>query len=139
MVTAHVRFGGRGGETERPRGRHRAPARPYLASEALDALRRADWQALRRTDPEAAKSFKGLRFILRRRADGLEAKDRSLLEALAKTNERVYHGWLLTDQLRAVYQAPDPEAARDLLDAWIFAAATSGLSPFVGSSLHPVG
>ena len=26
---AHVRFGGRAGETERPRGRHRASVRPY--------------------------------------------------------------------------------------------------------------
>ena len=26
---AHVRFGGRAGETERPKGRHRAPVRPY--------------------------------------------------------------------------------------------------------------
>jgi hypothetical protein len=26
---AHVRFGGRAGETERPKGRHRASVRPY--------------------------------------------------------------------------------------------------------------
>jgi hypothetical protein len=26
---SHVRFGGAGRETDRPRGRHRAPARPY--------------------------------------------------------------------------------------------------------------
>ena len=26
---AHVRFGGRAGETERPKGRHRALVRPY--------------------------------------------------------------------------------------------------------------
>ena len=29
-ANGHVRFGGRTGETERPRGRHRAPARPYF-------------------------------------------------------------------------------------------------------------
>lgn len=28
---AHVRFGGRAGETDRPKGRHRAPARPIPA------------------------------------------------------------------------------------------------------------
>jgi hypothetical protein len=37
---AHVRFGGRAGETDRPRGRHRAPARPYLANRCLDQVRR---------------------------------------------------------------------------------------------------
>ena len=31
----HVRFGGRAGETERPRGRHRAPVRLYERHEAL--------------------------------------------------------------------------------------------------------
>jgi transposase len=38
-ANGHVRFGGRTGETERPRGRHRAPARPYfylLESQGLD-------------------------------------------------------------------------------------------------------
>src|SRR4029077_15615910 len=29
-ANGHVRFGGGTGETERPRGRHRAPARPYF-------------------------------------------------------------------------------------------------------------
>ncbi|MFJ2034382.1 hypothetical protein, partial [Streptosporangium sp. NPDC087985] len=28
-ANGHVRFGGRAGETEQLRGRHRAPARPY--------------------------------------------------------------------------------------------------------------
>jgi hypothetical protein len=28
----HVRFGGRTGETERPRGRHRALVRPYWSA-----------------------------------------------------------------------------------------------------------
>jgi transposase len=33
---AHVRFGGRPGETKRPKSRHRAPGRPYSQIQALD-------------------------------------------------------------------------------------------------------
>jgi transposase len=102
-----------------------------LATEALDTLRRGDWQRLRREDPDAARWLKGTRFLLRRRADGLEAHERSLIDGLAATNERIYHGWLLVDQLRAVYQADGREEAAALLDAWIYAAATSELEPFV--------
>jgi transposase len=102
-----------------------------LAGEALDELRRADWQRLREEDPERAKWLKGTRFLLRRRADTLRPAARTVLEELAETNHDVYRGWLLVDQLRAVYAAGDRDEARALLDEWVFAAATSDLEPFV--------
>jgi transposase len=102
-----------------------------LAGEALDELRRADWQRLREEDPERARWLKGTRFLLRRRAETLGPGARSVLEELAETNQDVYRGWLLTDQLRMVFLASSREQARDLLDEWILAAATSGLDPFV--------
>ena len=71
-----------------------------LAGEALDALRRADWQRLRREDPERARWFKGTRFLLRRRAEGLSEAERGLIGELEETNARVYRGWLLVEQLR---------------------------------------
>jgi hypothetical protein len=37
---SHAGFGGRLAETERPTGRHRAAGRPYLATDALDEIRR---------------------------------------------------------------------------------------------------
>jgi transposase len=102
-----------------------------LAGEALDELRRADWQRLREEDPERARWLKGTRFLLRRRADTLSAGARTVLQELEQTNRDVYRGWLLVDQLRAVYAAPTGEEARELLDAWVLAAATSELEPFV--------
>jgi len=68
--------------------------------------------------------------VLRRRADTLTDRDRTLVDELADTNERVYRGWLLVDQLRAVYQA-EPEQATLLLDQWLEAARASALVPFV--------
>jgi transposase len=106
-----------------------------LAGEALDELRRADWQRLREEDPERARWLKGTRFLLRRRADTLRPGARSVLEDLAETNRDVYRGWLLVDQLRAVLGAPSREQARELLDAWVFAAATSELVPFVRTAI----
>ena len=101
-----------------------------LAGEALDALRRADWQRLRREDPEAARWFKGTRFLLRRRADTLSDGQRDLIEGLAATNERVYRGWLYVDQLRAIYATTDPAEAARLLDEWCESAWRSDLPEF---------
>lgn len=101
-----------------------------LAGEALDRLRREEWQRLRREDAERARWLKGTRFLLRRRADGLSEQERSLIDELAKTNERVYQAWLLADQLRTVYRADSPEQAEGLLGAWCQAASASGLQPF---------
>lgn len=102
-----------------------------LAGEALDTLRRQDWQRLRKQDPRRAVWLKGTRFVLRQRADTLTDGQRDLIEELARTNERVYRGWLLCDQLRAVYAAKDAEEAALLLDQWLHAAASSLLVPFV--------
>jgi transposase len=101
------------------------------AGEALETLRRQDWQRLRKEDPDRAVWLKGTRFVLRRRADTLTEGERTLVEELAVTNERVYRGWLLVDQLRAVYQADDAEQAALLLDEWLRAALASVLVPFV--------
>src|SRR2546422_873716 len=105
---AHVRFGGRAGETDRLRGRHRAPARPYLSGEALDTLRRQEWQRLRRKDPERAVWLKGTRWALRRRPEDLLPTEQASLALLEQENADLYRGYLLHDQLRAVYSVQDP-------------------------------
>lgn len=101
-----------------------------LAGKALDTLRRQDWQRLRKDDPERATWLKGTRFVLRRRSEDLKEEERSVIEELAHTNERVYHGWLLYDQLRAVYRQDDPDQAATLFNSWLDAAFASGLEPF---------
>jgi len=102
-----------------------------LAGDALDALRRQDWQRLRTEDPRRAVWLKGTRFVLRQRSESLSPGQRTLIEELAETNARVYRGWLLLDQLRAVYAVGDPEQAASLLDQWLHAAGTSLLVPFI--------
>ena len=101
-----------------------------LAGEALETLRRQDWQRLRKEDRGRAVWLKGTRFLLRRRADSLREGERTIVEELAETYERIYRGWLLCDQLRAVYQADGIEQAALLLDEWLRAASESELAPF---------
>jgi len=106
-----------------------------LAGQALDELRRGLWQQLREEDPGRAAWIKGTRFAIRRRADNLRPRDQTILDELAETNQDLYQGWLLVDQLRAVYQARDHQEALLLLDEWIYAACTSELDPFIRTAL----
>ena len=106
-----------------------------LAGQALDELRRGLWQQLRETDPQRAAWIKGTRFAIRRRSDNLRPQDRSILDELAETNLDLYRGWLLVDQLRAVYLARDHAEAMRLLDEWIYAACVSELQPFIRTAL----
>jgi transposase len=59
-----------------------------LASEALDALRRQDWQRLRKEDPERAVWLKGTRFVLRRRTWPLAASTSDRWESGNVESER---------------------------------------------------
>ena len=103
-----------------------------LAKDALDELRRADWQRLRESDPDRAKWLKGTRFV---RSDRLRDGEQTILDQLADTNHDVYLGWLLVDQLHAVYLARTHAEALRLLDEWILAACLSELEPFVRTAI----
>jgi transposase len=106
-----------------------------LTGDALDRVRRDAWQALREKDPQRAAFIKGTRFAVRRRASNLRPGDRTVLDQLAADNHDIYRGWLLVEQLRAVYQAPTPQDAHALVDEWILAALTSELDPFLRCAL----
>ncbi len=102
-----------------------------LSGEALDTLRRQEWQRLRRQDPERAVWLKGTRWALRRRPEELRPTEQASLALLERENLDVYRGYLLHDQLRAIYQVRDPAQADRLLADWSAMAAGSGLAPFV--------
>lgn len=106
-----------------------------LADDALDRVRRETWQALREEDPGRAAWIKGTRFAVRRRASNLRPGDRTILDALEADNHDIYRGWLLVEQLRAVYEVASYDDAMALLDDWILAALTSDLDPFIRCAL----
>ena len=51
------------------------------------------------------------------------------------TNQELYAGWLLVEQLRGVYLVHDHTEAIGLLDDWILAALESGMEPFQRTAL----
>lgn len=101
------------------------------ATTALDEVRRAEWNGLRRAGrAKAAKEFKGLRFLLRRNWENLSMRQRETIKALDGVNRRTFRAFQLKEELRDVFALPLIQARR-ALDAWLAYASRSRLAPFV--------
>jgi transposase len=102
-----------------------------LANRAIDELRRTLWNQLGKSDQGAGRLVKGTRWALLKNPAALTETQQGTLALLAKINSPLYRGYLLKEQLRAIY-APESRAnAPALLLAWLRAAARSKLTPFV--------
>ncbi len=101
------------------------------ATDALDEVRRGEWNALRRSGgAQAAKALKGLRFLLLRNWENLTGAQRSVIRQLDGVNRRLLRAWQLKEELREILQLP-LLAARRALDDWLAYASRSQLTPFV--------
>ncbi len=101
------------------------------ANDALDEVRREEWNTLRRKgEAGAAKEFKGLRWLLLRNWENLRGDQRGVIRDLARANQRTFRAWQLKEELRDVLALP-LIAARMALDDWLRFASRSRLEPFV--------
>ena len=101
------------------------------ATKALDEVRRAEWNTLRRNGgAAAAKEFKGLRWMLMRNWENLSPKQKGTIRDLERANKRSFRGWQLKEELRDILSMP-LIAARRALDDWLSYASRSRLGPFV--------
>lgn len=101
------------------------------ATEALDEVRRSEWNALRRGGgAKAAKELKGLRWVLLRNWEHLSPRQKSTIRELGAANRRLLRAWQLKEELREVFALP-LLAARRALDNWLCFASRSRLEPFV--------
>jgi len=101
------------------------------ATTALDEVRRVEWNRLRQAGrANAAKEFKGLRFLLRRNWENLTSAQRGVIRDLEGVNRRTFRAWQLKEELRDIFALPLP-AARRALDDWLAYASRSKLAPFV--------
>ena len=101
------------------------------ATDALDEVRRGEWNRLRRSGgAAAAKTLKGLRFLLLRNWENLTSAQRATIRALDRSNRRLLRGWQLKEELRDIFTMP-LLAARRALDDWLAYASRSRLAPFV--------
>jgi transposase len=101
------------------------------ATDALDEVRRGEWNHLRsQGGAAAAKTLKGLRFLLLRNWEHLTSGQRVTIRALDASNRRLLRGWQLKEELRDIFTMP-LLAARRALDDWLAYASRSKLPPFV--------
>jgi len=99
-----------------------------LAGEALHDLRRTE--ARDRKGSQQAQVLKGARWALLKAPEKLTPAESLRLSSVALLNQRVYRGYLLKEELRALYQC-SPAAAPAHLDAWLAWASRSRLPSFV--------
>ena len=101
------------------------------ATKALDEVRRHEWNKLRSAgQAQAAKEFKGLRFLLRRNWENLTMGQREVIWALETANRRTFRAFQLKEELRDIFALPLLKARR-ALDDWLAYASRSKLAPFV--------
>jgi len=101
------------------------------ATTALDEVRREEWNRLRRAGAaQAAKAFKGLRFLLRRNWENLTGAQKGVIRDLERANSRTFRAWQLKEELRDIFELPLLRAQR-ALDDWLAYASRSKLAPFV--------
>jgi transposase len=99
-----------------------------LANEACSEVRRTEAR-IRKGTPHAAV-LKGSRWTLLRAPEKLMEYEQVRLSEVASLNKRVYRGYLLKEELRALYQCAR-RAAADHLDGWLSWASRSKLAPFI--------
>ena len=116
------------------------------ATEALDAVRREAWNDARRAGATAprhrrtarpsrmstghAKALKGARYALWKNPENLTSHQQAKLAWIAKSDPRLYRGYLLKEALRTIFRLPLDEAAL-ALDRWISWARRSRIDAFV--------
>jgi len=101
------------------------------ATDALDEVRREEWNRLRRNGgAAAAKEFKGLRWMLLRNWENLTSAQKGVIRDLERANKRAFRAWQLKEELRNIFAMPFLAACR-ALDDWLGYASRSRLTPFV--------
>lgn len=99
-----------------------------LASEAVHQLRRKE--ARERKGTAEAAILKGSRWALLKAPENLLPDEQVHLSEVARLNAKVYRGYLLKEELRALYRC-SPRTAPRHFDAWLAWASRSRLAPFV--------
>ena len=104
-----------------------------LGNRALDEVRRAYWNELRRAgDKTAARRFKDARWSLLKAPKNLSEKQAATLRRLKAAGGEVWRAYTLKEALRAIFQPSlTVEDVTVLIDRFISKAARSRLEPFV--------
>jgi transposase len=102
-----------------------------LANEAVNQVRRADWNAHAKSTTQTGKWLKGVRWALLKAPERLTARQQLKLAEVQAANRGLYRAYLLKEELRALYHLPDRSLAAQHLAAWLAWASRSKLKPFI--------
>ena len=101
------------------------------ATKALDEVRRAEWNHLRRNGTAAgARELKGMRWLLLRNWENLTPTQKATIRQLSQANTRSFRAWQLKEELREILSLPLAKA-KAALESWLYYASRSKLEPFV--------
>lgn len=104
-----------------------------LVTEALDVERRKAWNELRQLpDQNAAKTFKGARWVLLKRPENLSTEQAATLRKLRNRGGSLWRAYTLKEAFRAIFAGDlDEQQSATTLDRWCSAASRSRLPAFV--------
>jgi transposase len=101
------------------------------ATDALDQVRRATWNAARRSGQvRHAQQLKRARYALWKAPENLTARQRGHLAQIQRTNRTLYRAYLLKEQLREVFRHRGRQALL-LLEAWLSWARRCRIPSFI--------
>lgn len=103
-----------------------------LATKALDAVRREHWSMLRKTDAEAARKFKGARWVLLKNPEDLTCNQAGSLAEFKRAGGVIWRAYGLKEALRAIFDGDLAEGeAAVLLSRWCAWAQRCRIPEFV--------
>lgn len=104
-----------------------------LVTDALDVVRRATWNQLRKLpDQDAARKFKGARWALLKRPDRLSDTQSATLRKLRRRGGELWRAYTLKEAFRTIFAGDlDPNQTATLIDRWISKASRSRIPAFV--------
>lgn len=93
-------------------------------NEALDAVRKEEWNNI---PADKRKILKGLRWILFKHSSNRSKEDTQILNALNKSNRRIYRAWVIKDEFEQLWNYKSISVAEKFLKGWITTALKSRL------------
>jgi transposase len=102
-----------------------------LAGQAVDQVRRAEWNEHGKSKTQGGRWIKHARWSLLKAPERQSERQLARLAEVAAINKRMYRAFLLKEELRLLYHLPDPDKASEHLTAWLAWASRSKLKPFI--------
>jgi transposase len=101
-----------------------------LVTDAFDATRRIEWQAMREIDPQRAKLFKGTRWALLKNPENLSEEQAGMLRRFKRRGGAIWAAYKLKESFRAIFRGDlEPGQALRLIETWCAQAEAAGMAP----------